>query len=131
MNIEEIFDSLFDYYNVSTFSQLSQKMNIGQPAISKWKKNNSVAAIKKRCRELGIYNDIFGDSTTFIQTAENSQQIKEQNNSAASYNNVHMTNEDIENLELLKALNAMALALNKKDRLKAELTKLISTLPDL
>ena len=57
--VEMILDRLFDYYEVSTVYQLSDKISIGQPAISKWKKNNSVSAIKRKCRELGIYHDIF------------------------------------------------------------------------
>ena len=70
---EKLLDKLLDYYNVSTIYQLSDKISIGQPAISKWKKNNSVNAIKRKCRELGIYNDIFGDSTQIIKS--NSGQI--------------------------------------------------------
>jgi len=50
-----------NFYGVYTLTELSKKLDIGQPAITKWKKNNSITAIKKRCRELGIYNEIFGN----------------------------------------------------------------------
>ena len=36
---------------------------MSQPAISQWKTRNAISAVKKRCRELGIYNEIFGDLT--------------------------------------------------------------------
>ena len=49
------------YFNVFSMHELATKLDISQPAISKWKKNNSVIAIKKKCRELGIYNEIFKD----------------------------------------------------------------------
>ncbi len=65
MDINSVFDTLFSYYNVSTFSDLAKKMEIGQSAISKWKKNNSIDALKKKCRELGIYNDIFVKTEIF------------------------------------------------------------------
>ncbi|WP_418178803.1 hypothetical protein ACNSOO_07165 [Aliarcobacter lanthieri] len=35
--------------------------------ISNWKSRNSVNAINKKCRELGIYNDIFGDLNSNMQ----------------------------------------------------------------
>ena len=63
MEINEIIDKLFDYFNVSSIQDLSQKMNVSQPTISKWTNQNAISAVKKRCRELGIYNDIFGDLT--------------------------------------------------------------------
>ena len=50
-----------NFYGVYTLTELSKKLDIGQPAITKWKKNNSITAIKKRCRELGIYNEIFAN----------------------------------------------------------------------
>ena len=61
MNIEVIFDKLFDYYGINSFVDLAEKLNISQPALSQWKTRNSISAIKKKCRELGIYNDIFSE----------------------------------------------------------------------
>ncbi|WP_066351671.1 hypothetical protein [Aliarcobacter skirrowii] len=62
LTASNLIDKIMDYYRVSTFTELSNLINIGQPAITKWKKNNSINAIKKKCRELGIYNEIFSDS---------------------------------------------------------------------
>ena len=52
---------MMDYFNVSSIQDLAQKMNVSQPTISKWKNRNAISAVKKRCRELGIYNEIFAD----------------------------------------------------------------------
>lgn len=59
MNIDDIFNKLFDFYQVSSLVELSAKLNISQPALSQWKSRNSINAVKKKCRELGIYNEIF------------------------------------------------------------------------
>ena len=143
MEINEIIDKLFDYFNVSSIQDLSQKMNVSQPTISKWKNRNAISAVKKRCRELGIYNDIFGDSfTTFSQTGANSQQIQNQNNSgdgSGAFNNSNDSKAQIDNslkidndfIPLFEALSTVAIALDKKVQLKIELTKLISDLPKL
>lgn len=64
MTFEAILDKLFDHFQVSSISELADKLGVSQPAVSKWKTRNSVNAIKKKCRELGIYNDIFGDINT-------------------------------------------------------------------
>ena len=59
MSFQTILDKLFDYYNVNSIIDLANKMEVSQPAISKWKTRNSVNAVKKKCRELGIYKEIF------------------------------------------------------------------------
>lgn len=59
MEINEIFDNLFKFFKVNSISDLSLKLGVSQPAISKWKTRNSINAIKKKCRDLGIYDDIF------------------------------------------------------------------------
>lgn len=64
MNTEEILEKLMEYYEVHTISDLAKILEIGQPAISKWKINNSINTIKKKCRELGIYDEIFGNKDT-------------------------------------------------------------------
>ena len=62
-NVENILEKLYSFYKVSGASELSDKINTTQQTISNWKKRNSVTALKKKCRELGIYNEIFGDLT--------------------------------------------------------------------
>lgn len=141
--IELIFDKLYSYFNVATITELAQKLDMSQPAVTNWLRRNSISAIKKRCRELGIYNEIFGDLNLnkFYQTGANSQQIDTQNNDGPGM--VNYTNEskaqvdnnslniDNELIPLFQALSSVASALNKKEQLKGELTNLISKLPTL
>ncbi|MGJ0287756.1 helix-turn-helix domain-containing protein [Aliarcobacter cryaerophilus] len=95
MEINEIIDKLFDYFNVSSIQDLSQKMNVSQPTVSKWKNRNAISAVKKRCRELGIYNEIFGDlnsnginvNTNSGQAAGTVQGNMEQSNNSNKLNN--------------------------------------------
>lgn len=64
--IDEIFERLFRYFNVTTVSDLADRLNMSQPSVSNWRARNSVNAIRKKCRELGIYNEIFGDTNVSI-----------------------------------------------------------------
>jgi hypothetical protein len=60
MDTEVILDRLFQYYDVAGTSELAEKMNTTRQTITNWKSRGSINPIKKKCRELGIYNDIFG-----------------------------------------------------------------------
>lgn len=136
MEAERILDKIMLYFSVVNYSELAKKIGVAQQNISKWKSRNSVNAIKVKCRELGIYNEIFGDSfNTFTQTGANSTQIKNQTNSGGNILNSSSLNKDtnIDNelLPLFEALSSVAIALDKKAQLKIELTKLISDLPKL
>ncbi len=143
MDINDIFERLFNYFQTSTIRELSEKINMSESTVSKWRQRESINAIKKRCRELGIYNEIFGDSfNTFTQTGANSQQIKNQNNTGNGAGAFHYANDpktqidnnlniDSELIPLFQALSSVASALNKKEQLKGELTNLISKLPTL
>ena len=81
-------EKIMDYYEVHTITELSKILGIGQPAITKWKINNSILPIKKKCRELGIYNEIFGDLNT--QNIQN--QIIDTQNGINSFNNFAESN---------------------------------------
>lgn len=72
---EILIDNLLSYYNVSTYSDLALKIDTTQANISSWKIRNSINAIKNKCKELGIYNEIFGDlnSNTTINQGNNSR----------------------------------------------------------
>jgi transcriptional regulator with XRE-family HTH domain len=143
MDINDIFERLFNYFQTSTIRELSEKINMSESTVSKWRQRESINAIKKRCRELGIYNDIFGDSfNTFTQTGANSQQIKNQNNTGNGAGAFHYANDpktqidnnlniDDDLIPLFQAISIVAKALNKKDKLKEKLENLISDLPKL
>ncbi|ASC93629.1 MULTISPECIES: helix-turn-helix domain-containing protein [Sulfurospirillum] len=60
-NANYFIDRLLDYYKVATIVALSSKMQISQQTITSWRTRNSVSAIRKKCRELGIYHDIFNN----------------------------------------------------------------------
>ena len=100
MEINEIIDKLFDYFNVSSIQDLSQKMNVSQPTVSKWRQRESINAIKKKCRELGIYNEIFGDLK--LSLSENSKEEDKTNSVLSNY---------------FIALQSVAIAANKEDEL--------------
>lgn len=72
MDINTVFDRLFDYYCINSLQELALKLGVSQPAISQWKTRNAISAVKKRCRELGIYNEIFGDLNSNINNFQNS-----------------------------------------------------------
>ena len=72
---EILIDNLLYYYNVSTYSDLALKIDTTQANISSWKIRNSINAIKNKCKELGIYNEIFGDLNSKINVHTNSGQI--------------------------------------------------------
>jgi hypothetical protein len=80
MNFEYYFDKILDFYNVSTIKELGLAIDTGASTISNWKQRNSITALKKKCRELGIYNEIFGDLNKIINIAsEVNQAAKEIN----------------------------------------------------
>ena len=64
MNSENLIEKLLTYYNVKSVAELSPIISTSQATISNWKIRNSINAIKKKCRELGIYDEIFGDINT-------------------------------------------------------------------
>lgn len=59
VKFNDIFESILNFYNVSTIRDLSEKINISESTVSKWNQRKSISALKKACRELKIYNDIF------------------------------------------------------------------------
>ena len=72
LNADNLIDLLFIHFNVTTMADLAMHISVSQQTISKWKQRNSVNAIKKKCIELGIYNEIFGDLNTNINHFQNS-----------------------------------------------------------
>lgn len=134
-NFTYFYDKLLNFYGVTSLQGLSNETKIPISTISSIKQRESITALKKKCRELGIYDEIFGDSyISFTQNGANSTQIKTQNNEKDVFNSSSINkniNIDDEFLPLFEALSSVANALNKKEQLKEELTNLISKLPIL
>jgi Holliday junction resolvasome RuvABC endonuclease subunit len=59
--LEYYIDKLFLHYNVQTIIDLAKAMGITQSAISNWRGNESISAMKKQCMKLGIHKEIFGE----------------------------------------------------------------------
>ncbi|AYJ79891.1 hypothetical protein AN286_06875 [Aliarcobacter cryaerophilus ATCC 43158] len=92
MDFDTYFEKLFNFYNVSTIKELSQKIGIGASTISAWNQRKSISALKKACRELNIYNDIFGNIDNKILEALNKEQQDEIKNSIDEDTMFHIQN---------------------------------------
>lgn len=68
INVDDVIIKLFKFYKVSTQIELAKILNTAPQTISNWKTGNSIGAIKKKCRELGIYNEIFGSFSENVLT---------------------------------------------------------------
>lgn len=69
-------EKLLNFYNVNTLAELAGLLKTRQTSISSWKSRNSIKAIKKKCRELGIYNEIFDEINNSQAVTENSMKEK-------------------------------------------------------
>jgi len=128
VDAEKVINKLMDFYKVYSISELAVKLNTKQPIVSGWKARDSVNAIKKKCRELGIYDEIFGDVNT--NNFQNSNNIIAQDfssNSSASHSQTINTKYDIDEniLKLVDTLYSFAKKSNKVDELVQDLSKLI------
>lgn len=111
MNAEDLIEKLLNYYKVSNVAELSNQINTSQKTISNWKIRNSINGIKKKCRELGIYNEIFKD-------------FKKQENTNDSIIETKINNEN--NLsKYFTALQSVAIATNKEDELIEDIKNLM------
>lgn len=73
-DIDMILNKLLEYYDIDTMAELSNILEVSQPTISKWKTRNAIIPIKRRCKELGIYDEIFGVlNSTIINQGNNSR----------------------------------------------------------
>ena len=97
MNFEYYFDKIFNFYNVSSIKELSEVINTGASTISNWKQRNSITALKKKCRELGIYNEIFGNLNSNI----NNQTIRDNHGNLSQTGDVYGSkdNETLNNID--------------------------------
>lgn len=61
IKVEDIIYKLYEFFKVNNNLDLAELLKTTPQTISNWKMRNSISAIKKKCRELGIYNQIFKD----------------------------------------------------------------------
>ena len=92
LNADNLIDLLFIHFNVTTMADLAMHISVSQQTISKWKQRNSVNAIKKKCIELGIYNEIFGNLNSNI----NNQTIVDNLGNLSQTGNVYGSKENDE-----------------------------------
>lgn len=76
-NAETLLFKLFKFYDVYSNNELSQKIDVSAGTISKWKQRNSINAIKKKCRELGIYDEIFKDIQNVAQEGQRRKDLED------------------------------------------------------
>lgn len=73
MTAEDFIYKLYSFFDVKNNLDLANKLETTAQTISNWKSRNSINAIKKKCRELGIYNEIFGDLNSNINNFQGSK----------------------------------------------------------
>ena len=130
MNAEDLIYKLYSFFNVNNNLDLASKMRTTPQTISNWKSRNSVNAINKKCRELGIYNEIFGDLNSNINNFQNSKNNVAQIFGGENQNNY---NTDIKSnltideniLKLIEIMYSYASKHNKIDELKTDLSSLL------
>lgn len=130
MTAEDLIYKLYSFFDVKNNLDLANKLETTAQTISNWKSRNSVNAIKKKCRELGIYNEIFGDLNSNINNFQNSTNVVGQdfsNNSNAHHtqNIDNKTHIDENILKLIDTLYSFAKTNNKIDELKTDLSSLL------
>ena len=92
MTAEDMIYKLYSFFNVNNNLDLADRMKTTPQTISNWKSRNSVNAIKKRCRELGIYNELFGNLNLSSNEDKNNNEIRTKSLSInmLSYDNINM-----------------------------------------
>ena len=111
---EILIEKLLNYFNLTSLQELANKFNIKQSALSSWKSRNSVNAIKKRCRELGIYSEIFGDLNFSSNENQKNENIDYSRNNASQNIMKSEPNIDKNILKLVDTLCSFAKTMNIK-----------------
>lgn len=75
-NFTYFYDKLLNLYNVTSLKDLSEATNIPISTISSIKQRNSITALKKKCRELGVFNEIFEEKDIYYP--DNNYYVKQQ-----------------------------------------------------
>lgn len=128
LNFIYFYDKLLSFYNVNTLKDLSEITNIPISTMSSIKQRNSITALKKKCRELGIYNEIFGDLNSNINNfhntnfSGNSSGIDNSNNKNINSNNDNLDCDDFTKSLFKQLCNVYK---DKKTELQTKLFELI------
>lgn len=69
-------NKLLSHYNILKITELAPKLNISYDALNKWKTRNSIKAIRNKCIELNIYNEIFNEDANILNNETNSKNIQ-------------------------------------------------------
>ena len=94
---EAIIFKLLSYFQLDNNQELALKLGTTPQTISNWKTRNSISPLKKKCRELGIYNEIFGNLNSNI----NNQTIGDNHGTLSQTGNVYTSkdNNDLNNID--------------------------------
>ncbi|MCT7547288.1 hypothetical protein N5U18_02205 [Aliarcobacter butzleri] len=96
MVAEDFIYKLYSFFHVNNNLDLAIKLDTTPQTISNWKSRNSINAIKKKCRELGIYPEIFKDeilkSEAFVSQALKQKEENERRNSIDEDTMFHIQN---------------------------------------
>lgn len=135
MNAEQLIQRMMFHFNLFSMNELANKIGISQPAISKWKKANSILAIQKKCRELGIYDEIFTNSNVInLQNSTNDVGVRYDTNSndqnikyIGNKSNIDedTLNIDEDTLNLMKTIYHFAKRKNKVNELNIKIHSLM------
>ena len=125
MTAEDMIYKLYSFFNVNNNLDLADSIKTTPQTISNWKSRNSVNAIKKRCRELGIYSEIFGDLNFSSNENQKNENIDYSRNNASQNIMKSEPNIDKNILKLVDTLCSFAKTNNKFDELKKDLSSLL------
>ncbi len=105
-NADDLINRLMEFYEVNTLLELAECIKVSQPTISRWIKNNSIEHIQKKCRELGIYSDIFQNFNYTLDDFDFNKidKIKELKEKCEKYNDQTTTIENKKVLNLFEIL---------------------------
>ncbi|OCL85987.1 hypothetical protein AAX26_01636 [Aliarcobacter thereius] len=98
-NFTYFYDKLLNFYGVTSLQGLSNETKIPISTISSIKQRESITALKKKCRELGIYNEIFGDLNLSSSEDKLETISKSKKNLGIDDNNKWYSLEEAEQLE--------------------------------
>lgn len=109
INIDDVIFKLSKYFNVSSNIELAEKLETSPQTLSNWKSRNSIKSIQKKCRELNIYDEIFGslssqENQTYklfdlaFQVAKEKNNVDELENTIANFLALNIIKDKFQNM---------------------------------